>query len=531
MKRTLCAFLAVLMLFSMVPMYAAATETEECEELFTLTPVENPEAPAEAPAPIEIPTEIIESEAIVGATQGENPAAPAELPAEISEISGTMTTDVGDYLVYDKEPNNARSTSQRIYHDTTVYGSISSSDRHDWYKLVLNDRAQIYLVGISDTQPTMYVICDSELYELDAGYNMGYSNGYYRDYNLITLDAGTYYITPYNTSAYSDTYMFYIEVTSKHTCSYDKVTITTYPTRYATGTRTKTCSCGKYVTETIPCLTPAEKPYKIANVVSGVHVYWNAVDGAQKYGLWRSENGKNGTYKWIANPTVAHFTDTKVTSGKTYFYKVTTLDTSDNSHSVMSDPIGVTYVSTPDITKRNNIASGVKLEWEKITGATGYAIYRKSYYGDDAWVRVGTIPGNSTFTWTDTEVKNKNGEVYKYTIRALAGSDMKTLSGCRNAGRTMARLSSQTMKSASRTAAGSVMCNWTTSGAVTGYEVRFTDVYGNVKTYTVGNYKTGKKAVTGLKSGREYTVQVRTYKTVDGMGFYSDWSNGLTGKA
>ena len=44
------------------------------------------------------------------------------------------------------------------------------------------------------------------------------------------------------------------------------------------------------------------------------------------------------------------------------------------------------------------------------------------------------------------------------------------------------------------------------------------------KTFTVGNYKTGTKTFTGLKAGQTYKIQVRSYKKVDGMGFYSAWS-------
>ncbi|MCF2653211.1 fibronectin type III domain-containing protein [Anaeromassilibacillus senegalensis] len=318
---------------------------------------------------------------------------------------------------------------------------------------------------------------------------------------------------------------------SGHT--WDGGTVTTDPTDTETGIRTYTCTvCSETKTESIPALVTAPaKPYKIANVVSGIHVYWDAVEGAHKYGLWRSETGKDGTYNWIANPTTNHFTDTKIESGKTYFYKVTILNTDLNVHTDKSEAIGVTYVATPDITSRTNTAAGVKMSWDKITGATGYAIYRKSYSGTDAWVRVGTISGNSTFTWTDTSVKNNNGEVYKYTIRALAGSDMKTLSGCRNAGRTMVRLSSQVLTSATKASSTSVLCKWTASSKVTGYEIRFL-VNGEVyKTFTVGNYKTGTKTFTGLKAGQTYTVQVRTYKKVDGVGsFYSDWSTAKTVK-
>ncbi len=279
----------------------------------------------------------------------------------------------------------------------------------------------------------------------------------------------------------------------------------------------------------VPITMTAPTPKKIANTVSGIHVYWNPAEFAATYSLYRSTSA-NGTYTLVKSGIKSsHYTDTTVSSGKTYYYKVVSCNGPYGSGKSAAQII--TYVGTPDITSRINNASGIKLGWNKISGATGYAIYRKSYSGSDAWVRIATISGNSTFTWTDTSVKNNNGTIYKYTIRALAGSNMKTLSGCRNTGRTMVRLSSQVLTSAAKADATSIKCQWTTSKAVTGYEVRFL-VNGEVyKTYTIGNYKTGVKTFTGLKAGQTYTIQVRTYKKVDGVGsFYSDWSTAKTVK-
>lgn len=70
----------------------------------------------------------------------------------------------------------------------------------------------------------------------------------------------------------------------------------------------------------------AIRSYKVVNVVSGVHLYWNEVDGVTKYGIWRSETGKNGTYKWVANPTTTHYLDKNVESGKTYYYKISNVN-------------------------------------------------------------------------------------------------------------------------------------------------------------------------------------------------------------
>ncbi len=267
----------------------------------------------------------------------------------------------------------------------------------------------------------------------------------------------------------------------------------------------------------------APVPRKIQNTVSGIHVYWNPAEFAATYSLYRATSA-NGTYNLVKSGIKAtHYTDTTVSSGKSYFYKVVSCNGPYGSGK--SDAIGITFVSTPDITSRINKVAGIKLEWNKITGATGYAIYRKSYSGTDAWVRVKTITSGSTLTWTDESVKNNNGTAYRYTVRALAGSNRTILSGCRNTGRTMVRLCSQVMTSAAKTSSTSIKCAWTTSSKVTGYEVRFV-VNGSVyKTVTIGNYATGVKTFTGLKAGQTYQIQVRTYKKVSGVGsFYSAWS-------
>lgn len=269
-----------------------------------------------------------------------------------------------------------------------------------------------------------------------------------------------------------------------------------------------------------------EKPYKIVNVVSGIHVYWKSVNTATHYGVWRSDTGRNGTYKWIANTTSVHYTDTTVESGKTYFYKISVYNNKLDMHYDKSEALGMIYVGTPDLTLRVNRSTGIGLGWNKIEGATGYAIYRKTYAGTDSWVRVATIKDPSVLTWTDTSVKDNNGSVYRYTVRALGGTKRNYLSGCRTTGRTMVRMTTRSFLSAAKVNSTSVKCKWMTTSACDGYEVRFMVGSTVYKTYTVGNYKTYEKTFSGLKAGQTYKVQVRSYKKVSGVGtFYSAWSS------
>lgn len=268
--------------------------------------------------------------------------------------------------------------------------------------------------------------------------------------------------------------------------------------------------------------------YKITNVVSSVHLYWNKTAGSGEYLIERFNRATDEVkvFKFIKD---THFLDTTVESGETYRYRIYNVSWIENNlydrhHS--SDTYCVTYVSTPDITMRTNRSTGIGLSWNKIKGATGYAVYRRTYWGTDPWVRVATITNPNTLSWTDTSVKDINGKAYRYTVRALAGSDRSILSGCRSTGRTMVRMTTRTLCSVNKVTANSVKCHWMPTKHCDGYEVRFMDGDKVYKTYKVDNYQVGFKTFAGLKSGKTYKIQVRSYKKLNNVGtFYSAWSN------
>ena len=71
------------------------------------------------------------------------------------------------------------------------------------------------------------------------------------------------------------------------------------------------------------------------------------------------------------------------------------------------------------------------------------------------------------------------------------------------------------------------------TGQITGYQLRWSrkaDMTGakkkNIKSKKKLSYKKGK-----LESGSKYYVQIRTYKTVKGVNYYSKWSKKKTVKA
>ena len=58
------------------------------------------------------------------------------------------------------------------------------------------------------------------------------------------------------------------------------------------------------------------------------------------------------------------------------------------------------------------------MTWGKVTGATGYNVYRKVTGG--SWSRIATVKSGSTVTYTNKSLSSK--KTYYYTVRAYNGS-------------------------------------------------------------------------------------------------------------
>ena len=271
---------------------------------------------------------------------------------------------------------------------------------------------------------------------------------------------------------------------------------------------------------TVPAFTKSE------NVVSGVRMYWEASQGDPTgYAVYRSLTPSGG-FTRIANVTGTSYTDTTAESGTKYYYKLRAVRGSEMSGA--SAAVSKIFVDTPDITTRENSMYGIRMYWDKVEGATGYAIYRKGDDAGESWSRVKTISGNETFVWTDRSTMGEecNGIVYHYTIRALAGEDMKTLSGCLSNGRTMVRLNKGCIEKVEGDGNYSAQVTWTGNEEATGYEVRFMRKDSVFKTVTVGDPTILTKKVTELKSGSSFKIQVRCYfKTANAGTYYSSWSD------
>lgn len=163
---------------------------------------------------------------------------------------------------------------------------------------------------------------------------------------------------------------------------------------------------------------------KLENTSSGIKLTWNKIAGVYGYRLYH----KTSTgWKRFKDTTATSFTDSGVTANKTETYTIRCIDKGGNTVSGFnSKGWSKKYTaSTPSISKLENTSGGIKLSWNKVTGAYGYRLYRKTSSG---WKR---IKDTTATTYTDSAVKS--GRTETYTIRCIDRNG-KTVSGYNSKG-------------------------------------------------------------------------------------------------
>ncbi len=153
----------------------------------------------------------------------------------------------------------------------------------------------------------------------------------------------------------------------------------------------------------------------VSNKLNSTQLKWSSVKGAKGYYVYRKQ-AKNGKWERIAKISSTSYTDKNVKSGGSYYYTVRGYNGA-SSGAYLINGVATKYLSIPTLNSAVSRANGVIVSYNKVAGATGYVIYRKT--GNSSWKKLATVNGNNTLKYVDATAEK--GKTYTYTVRARSG--------------------------------------------------------------------------------------------------------------
>lgn len=218
-----------------------------------------------------------------------------------------------------------------------------------------------------------------------------------------------------------------------------------------------------------------------------------------------SENVKNFTLKCYKNTEAEKY-------ALRFDVNYSLLDGSISTPKKVKAKVGYTYIN------------GANIEWDKVSNASGYAVYRYNT-SKKKWEKISTVEG-SLSGYFDYNVKS--GTTYKYKVKAYVRYNGKLYYGKASDTVTLSTLPEKvTMKSAYTSASDSIGISWKTVKGAQGYRVYRYDSASKkwVKISTVKSGSTTTFTDKGLDSGTAYKYKVKAYRKAGGKTYTGEASD------
>ncbi len=144
----------------------------------------------------------------------------------------------------------------------------------------------------------------------------------------------------------------------------------------------------------------------------GILIKWDAVEGVDSYNVYRTvESGSLRCVAIALKPEVDSFVDTSAKVGKVYTYSVVTVcDGVNSAKSVESESI--CYTEGPVLTDAQVDDDGIYINWEEVSYAVSYNVYRKTADGEYSF-----LANTTELFYEDYNVEE--GETYFYKVSSV----------------------------------------------------------------------------------------------------------------
>ena len=397
---------------------------------------------------------------------------------------------------YESESNDTRDTANVISLDDEVVGRINSENDVDWYKITIFEAGRFVV-----SRSSKYYL-DMFLYRTLPDGSVSFENSTSGN-SICSINSGitTYYLRL--SSTYSFEYELIIKLTDTSSDQYEK----------EKNDSSKVADCIGVFEEVSGIINNEDDVdwYKITLPVSGrftvtrssqyyldMSLYRTLPDGTISF---ENSTSSNSIYSINSGSNVYYI---RLSSGYESFYYTLT---------VTCD------IPTPNTFKATQTTSSVKLNWSRVSGITGYVLYRYNP-NTKKYKKVAQL-GKSTTSYTVSNLKA--GTEYTYAIRSYYKTNGKNYFSAYKHLTTATKPNAPEIRSVA-TGNRKVALSWSKSAGATYYQVYMaTDYYGKYKRISTTDAR--KLVKKGLSRGQTYYFKVRSYKVFDGGKVYSAFSD------
>ena len=261
----------------------------------------------------------------------------------------------------------------------------------------------------------------------------------------------------------------------------------------------------------------------VGDAFDPVKLSWSkAEDGVTGYRVYRYDEAQK-KYVYVKQTTAKSYTDTDVESGKSYQYKVRCYWTigGTNYYGTYSSAVTATIppakVTGVKLEKRSS--QYLTLKWDKISGASGYRVYKYNS-SKKTYESVATISGGATTSYKVTGLKDATE--YKFKVKAYKKTDVETVWGSASSEYKTCTTPLKVKNLKLSTKSSAVTLKWGKTNGAAGYEIyrynRKTKKYDKVTTIKSGT--TVSYTDKNLKKGTTYQYKVRAYKKYENSTLY-----------